>query len=332
MPTPSHRPLTARPTLRRLVGGLVAIALLAGCAATEDEPTGARVLVTTDQGSRSLLDKDGIKVSEGDRVLDVVSEVAEVTLDDDGDTVTAIDGTAASGDQAWTFWVNGVEIRGGPIPAADERGDVLQQADVATVRAAEVADGDTIWLDLRSDPDVGQPRGVVGTFPEPFLHGYGARRWPVRVECVDPRSDGCHEVRDVLVDYGIPAVVARLRSMESAHTARVSVGLWKDIRVDPAMRLAEDGVAVSGIYAVPQSDGRAIDLLDVSGRKVDTAGPGTGLIFASRFRDEAPSWAVTGTDEAGVAAAIEAWNSDVLHRNYAVVVRDGAITPLPVAR
>ncbi len=306
------------------------VGLLTGCAATEDEPTGTRVLVTADQGTRAVLDRSGIEVGEGTRVIDVLQQVAEVSLDDDGETVTAIDGNQATGDQAWTFWVNGVEIRGGPLPQSDEHPDVLQQADVATVQTAQVTDGDTVWFDLRSDAEIGQPRGVVGTFPEPFLHGYGARRWPVRVECFEPRSAPCKQVRDVLVGYDIPAVAAQFRSMETAHTARVSVGVWSEIRIDPALRIAERGVDASGVYAIPQEDGREIEMLDAGGETVEKLGAGTGLIFASRYRDEAPTWAVTGTDEAGVAAAIEAWNSDVLSRNYAVVVRDQKVTALPV--
>ncbi len=135
----------------------------------------------------------------------------------------------------------------------------------------------------------------------------------------------------MLVDYGIPAVSNRLRTSYNPESARISVGLWTDVREDPAAQLAERGPKASGIYAVPSEDGREIALLDAAGETVETAGPGTGLIFASRYRDETPSWAVTGTDMAGLRAAIEAWNADVLARRYAVVVRDRTVTGLPVA-
>ena len=35
---------------------------------------------------------------------------------------------------------------------------------------------------------------VVGSFPEPFLHGTGGKRLPVRIECIDPRGPACAPV------------------------------------------------------------------------------------------------------------------------------------------
>ncbi len=288
------------------------------------------MLVTADQGTTRVLDRSGVEVTDGESVLELLERTTEITLAADG-TVTAIDGTEATDGRAWAFWVNGVEIRDGALESQEGHPDERQQRTVATVREAEVNDGDTVWFDLRQDPQVGQPRGVVGTFPEPFVHGYAARSWPVRVECTEPRSDACHRVRDELVGYGTPAVTSLLRATDSPKTARVAVGTWSEIRVDPAMRLAERGPQGSGVFAKPAADGRTIELLDAAGKTVDTLGPGTGLIFASRYRDEAPSWAVTGTDAAGVQAAIDAWNADVLDRRYAVVIRDQQVIGLPVA-
>jgi hypothetical protein len=317
--------------LRWLVGMAAAAVLLTGCGTSESDPVGARVLVTTGQGANSVLDRSGVEVTDGESVLALLERVAKVGLSSDGATVLEIDGETANSGHRWTFWVNGVEIRDGALETDGDHPDAQQQETVVTARDAEVHDGDTVWFDLRQDPRVGQPRGVVGTFPEPFVHGYADRSWPVRVECADPRGDACHQVRDELVGYGTPAVTSLLRATESAHTARVSVGTWSEIRVDPAMKLAERGPGTSGVFAKPAPDGRSIELLDPTGKTVETVGPGTGLIFASRYRDEAPSWAVTGTDAAGVRAAIDAWSPDVLHRHYAVAVRDGRVTGLPVA-
>lgn len=322
--------LSARRTaVRWLIGGVIAAGLLTGCGQSDDEPKGARVLVTTDQGTTSVVDRSDISVEDGEPALEVLQRAAEVTLAADGKTIESIDGAEATDGRAWAFWVNGVEIRSGSLKTGEDI-NLQQRPVVETPQTAEVHDGDTVWFDLRSDPDVGTPRGVVGTFPEPFLHGFEGQRWPVRVECTEPRSTECRAVRDVLVEYGIPAVSNRLRTSYNPESTRISVGLWTDVREDPAAQLAERGPKASGIYAVPSKDGREISLLDPAGKTVETLGPGTGLIFASRYRDETPSWAVTGTDMAGLKAAIEAWNADVLSRHYAVVVRDEKVTGLPV--
>lgn len=317
--------------VRWLIGGVVAGGLLAGCGQSDEEPTGARVLVTSGQGTANVLDRSGITVEDGEPALKVLQRTADVELSADGTTIESIDGTKADDGRAWSFWINGVEIRSGGLKTGQDI-NVQQRPVVATPQTAEVHDGDTVWFDLRQDPDVGQPRGVVGTFPEPFLHGFEGQRWPVRVECTEPRSTECRAVRDVLVDYGIPAVSNRLRTSYNPESTRISVGLWADVREDPAAQLAERGPKDSGIYAVPSKDGREIALLDPAGETVETAGPGTGLIFASRYRDETPSWAVTGTDMAGLKAAVEAWSADVLLRHYAVVVRDQNVTGLPITR
>jgi hypothetical protein len=330
VPTSPVRSLSARRlALRLLIGGVIASGLLTGCGQSDEEPRGARILVTTDQGTKSVLDQANVPVEDGETVLDAVQRAADVTLGADGRTVESIDGATATGDRAWSFWVNGVEIRNGGLKAGEDI-NLQQRPVVETPQTAQVHDGDTVWFDLRTDPDVGRPRGVVGTFPEPFLHGFEGQRWPVRVECAEPRSTECRAVRDVLVGYGIPAVSNRLRTSYNPESTRISVGVWTEVREDPAAQLAERGPRASGIYAVPTANGRRIALLDPAGKTVETLGPGTGLIFASRYRDETPSWAVTGTDVEGVRAAIEAWNADVLGRHYAVVVRGQQVTGLPV--
>jgi hypothetical protein len=43
-----------------------------------------------------------------------------------------------------------------------------------------------------------------------------------------------------------------------------------------------------------------------------------------------PVWFVTGTDAAGVSAALQAFNAETLDQHFAVAVIDGAAIPLPV--
>lgn len=309
---------------------MVAAGAIAGCGQVDESGTGVRVLVTTDNGVGTVLDQAKIDIDDGESVLAVLQRVAKVTTDARG-TVTSIDGKVARGKARWSFWVNGVELRGGALEIGKDV-NVQQLPIVKTPRSAKLHNGDVVWFDLRPDADVGHPRGVVGTFPEPFVHGADGMRWPVRVECAEPRSAPCRTVRDTLVREGIPAVTNLLRTSYNPESARVSVGLWTAVREDPAAQLAERGPGASGVFAKPQPNGREIALLDAAGRPVRTLAAGTGLIFASRYREEPPSWAVTGTDEAGLLAAAEAWDVDVLARRLAVAVQNGTVTPLPVPK
>ena len=88
---------------------------------------------------------------------------------------------------------------------------------------------------------------------------------------------------------------------------RVLVGPWNTINADPVARLLAGGPQRSGVFAnfagVEPSVG--LTLLDARGRVAETLGRGAGLVAALRPDDGPPTWVVTGTDAAGVAAAIE---------------------------
>ena len=50
-----------------------------------------------------------------------------------------------------------------------------------------------------------------------------------------------------------------------------------------------------------------------------------------RYRGQPPTWFVTGTDAAGVAAAVQAFNSQTLDGHFAVAVVNDAAIPLALA-
>ena len=56
-----------------------------------------------------------------------------------------------------------------------------------------------------------------------------------------------------------------------------------------------------------------------------------GLIAATRYMSQPPVWYVTGTDAAGVAAAVRRFGADTLDAHFAVAVVDDAAIPLPDA-
>jgi hypothetical protein len=328
VPSPLRRPSRAR-RLALLAAVLTAGAGAAGCGQIDESGVGVRVLVTTDQGAQTVLDRAGVEASDDESALDVLKRAAKVTVDGRGD-VTAIDGRAAEGGRRWTLWLNGSPMRSGVLKATGEDVNLQQLPVLDTVRTTKVSEGDTIWLDLGARSPV-VARGVVGTFPEPFLHGQEGKRWPVRVECGQERSQACRMVRDALVRYGIPAVSNLVRTSYNPGSARIAVGTWAQLREDPSLGLAERGAATTGISVVPAKDGRSIGLADAQGKTTRTLGAGSGAIFATRWRDEPPSWAVTGTDEAGVLRAAGALDETVLRKRIAVGVQGGEVIGVPVA-
>lgn len=327
MPSSPVRPSRAR-LLGLLLVLLAGLAGATGCGQIDEKGAGVRVLVTSDLGARTLLDERRVEASDDEPALDVLRRAATVDVDAKG-TVTAIDGRRAAGDRRWTLWLNGSPQRSGALAATGEDVNLQKLPVLDTATTTKVSEGDTLWLDLSSSPLVA--RGVVGTWPEPFLHGQEGKRWPVRVECGQQRGRACRMVRDALVRYGIPAVTNLVRTSYNPESARIAVGTWAQLREDPSIGLAERGARTTGIPVVPARDGRSIGLTDAEGRDVRTLGAGAGAIFATRWRDEPPSWAVTGTDEAGVLRAAGALDETVLRKRIAIGIVGGDVLGVPVA-
>ncbi len=329
-------PSILRPWRALRGGGLLALGLvglaLTGCGGT-DRGTGARVLVTDRFGEVQVLDRRDVPVEDGDHVLDVLRRATDVRSDRTGD-VTQIGDRAATGQRRWRFLINGVPAETGALDDTQPTNE-QRPTDRQTASEAPIHDGDTVWFD-RADlgdprrPVATPPRGAVGLFPEPFVHGFEGKRWPLRLECVDPRGDACRQVRDLIVRYGLPASVAPLRSSYNPETARIAVGTWRDLRQDPAAGLLELGPRVSGVFLRPRADGRQVQLLAADGSVARTLGPGTGLVVASRYRDEPPSWIVSGTDADGLARAIAAFDERTLRNRLAIAVSGGDVIALPV--
>ena len=59
-------------------------------------------------------------------------------------------------------------------------------------------------------------------------------------------------------------------------------------------------------------------------------GAGAGLVAATRFLDQQPTWVVTGTDQVGVAAAAAALVEGRLKDRFAVALELGREVPLPL--
>jgi hypothetical protein len=215
----------------------------------------------------------------------------------------------------WFYYVNGVEASKG---AAD----------------TNVHPGDRIWWDLHDWSQTADVPAVVGSFPEPFVHGIGGKRLPVRVECVELSSPPCETVVARLRAAGVPAGVAAIGPGDEPSTLRVLVGPWPAVRATPATQAIERGPRASGVYARFAGDGHTLTLLDARGRATKTLVAGAGLVAATRYAEEAPVWVVTGTDVAGVSRAASAFGEATLRNRFALALEpSGTPRALPsVAR
>jgi hypothetical protein len=232
-----------------------------------------------------------------------------------GRFVQSIDGLTGKGAGAttdWFFYVNGIAADRGAAEYELSPGDVVQWD----------------YRDWRAAMDV---RAIVGAFPEPFVHGTGGRRRPVRVECGDGDSAPCRRVKAKLREAGVPATGATLGASGSRNVARVVVAEWSRARALPSARLVEQGPRRSGVFARFSAQGAKLELLGEDGKPaVRTAGPGTGLVAALVPREDELVWLVTGTDVAGLERAADALDKRTLRDAFAVAVTAAGPVKLPV--
>ena len=192
----------------------------------------------------------------------------------------------------------------------------------------KVHGGDRIWLDQNDRGIAPEIPAVVGAFPEPFVHGSDGKRLPARVECENPRAGACAAVAEKLVSLGVVAGRSIISRSAADATLRILVGPWKRLRGrDLEADSLDAGPRSSGVYARFDASADRLVVLDPAGRPARTLGAGTGLIAATREKDRQPVWFVTGTDDAGVAAAARALDESVLSDRFALAIS----ADLPVA-
>ncbi len=300
-----------------LLAALATAAAVAGCGLGPGDPQGgdgASVRVTRDFGRETLSVATTPKLREGQTAMRLLRSNNEVETRFGGGFVQAIDGLAGGGEGGtldWFFYVNGIEADRGAAEYELSPGDVVQWD----------------YRDWRETMDV---RAIVGAFPEPFLHGLDGKRFPVRVECEDVESGACRSVKNVLVDAGVPATGSTLGAPGNQNVIRVVVAPWASARGLNTARAIESGPRRSGVFARFAEEGERLELLDLDGDVVRTAGPDTGLIAALRPTDEELLWLVTGGSEQAVDDAAAAFTAGALRDAFAIAVEGEKVSKLPL--
>jgi hypothetical protein len=277
-------------------------AAVAGCGLGPGKDEGdVELTVTRDYGSKVMLQKSD-SIRESDTVLRVLDRNADITTRYGGGFIQSIDGLAGgqSGGRRsdWFFYVNGVES---PIGSAEY----------------DPSGGDRIWWDYRDWTAAMRVPTVVGSWPEPFLHGFQGHRWPAILDC-RAAAPICEAANQRLSPLGVKT------SGPIADAIVVVVGTWNVVRTNQSAALLADGPDQSGVFARFVGTRKPLlEVLDQQGQPAGSIGKGGGLIAALRPADGPPTWVVTGTDAKGVAAAAGLLG-DALRNHYALATQPGA--------
>ena len=311
--------MARRPLLAILLALLSLVATACSInAGSEKGP--AHVVVTRDfGGSAPLVSRTEDPIASGETVMRMLMRFSDVKTRYGGRFVNAVNGleSKSAGDRRldWFYYVNGIE---------------------ADVGAAErkVQGSDRVWWDYHDWSGVMRIPAVVGSFPEPFIHGTEGKRFPVRIDCGQDDADACDEASTRLDDAGITPSTSAIGAAAGKEVLRLVIGTWDEVRADAAARQVEEGPDESGVFArfdpAAAPDRYELDLLDWHGGTVRTLGAGAGLVAATRFEDQAPTWVVTGTDSVGVDRAVALLLERILQNRFAVASDGRSPIALPL--
>lgn len=298
-----------------LVSALAAVGC--GFGAGEASEGTATLTITLDHGAEQLREATTEDPAESDSVIRFLDREAEITTRFGGNFVQSIDGLAGrlEGNARfdWFFYVNGYWS---PIGAGEAR----------------VHPGDRIWWDYREWSAAYTVPAVVGSFPEPFLHGYDGERLSVQLDCRIEPADACDRVERALAERGVDVEPEPLDG-RAGEALRILVGPYDALAGDPAADLLSKGPGSSGVFATIAGVGRGsftIKPIDASGTVHAGSSDGAGLIAATRRGNDQATWFVTGTDPQGVEAAASHFNVENLRNRFALWIIDGQPVPLPL--
>jgi Domain of unknown function (DUF4430) len=306
--------MTSRPAVTAIA--IVCAIAIAGCGLGAGKSTSGVVTlaVTRDFGAAPVGSVTEKNIPGSQTVMRMLEQSFKVTTRYSGGFVESIAGHAGSSSRLdWFYYVNGIEASMGAA-------------------GTSVNKGDRIWWDLHDWTATDSIPAVVGSFPEPFVHGINGRRYPTTLECATDINTACQRVTSELDAIGVKVASQGLGAGGSGtDSLAVVVGTWKDVQGEFAASMIQAGPASSGIYArFSGRDGSALALLNPHGQVVRTLGPGAGLIAATANSSTAPVWIITGTDVAGVSAAAAALTAARLRDHFALAVHGQADFPVPL--
>ena len=303
---------------RRAAVTAVAIAsaiAIAGCGLGAGKSTSGVVTLTVTRGfgTASVGEATEKSIPGSQTVMRLLERSFKVTTRYGGGFVQSIAGQSGSSSRRdWFYYVNGIEAPAG-------------------AGGTSVHKGDRIWWDLHDWSATDSIPAVVGSFPEPFVHGTGGRRLPTTLACGSDVGAACKRVAAEFKAIGVPTPTVLLGTGSGSDSLAVVVGTWHDLHGELAATLIEHGPSASGVYArFTGATASSLQLLNPGGHVARTLGPGAGLIAATGQSETGTVWMITGTDVAGVSAAAAAFTSAHLRDHFALAVQGATDLPVPV--
>jgi len=306
---------------------LLGAVILCGCSTQPGQGSGGnitvRVVSTRDLGG-SLMFDETIDVPQGTSAMDALKLVSEVETAYGGGFINAIDG-----------------IRSAYTGGGDEKGDwfICANGILSNAGALDYTlhDGDILHCDFHQWSFRTFIPAIIGDFPEPFLHGYEGEVRPTVIAYEDRFEDMASELESMLAGLGVADVtIQRAGDLEGStkqHSNLVIIGT-SDCDLISELNQAWNRLG----FFVHFEDGLMV-VYDSEGKVEGEYGAGCGVIQATQNPwnprgigvCENVAWMVSGTDDAGVASAVDAMINryDGFHYAFAAAITDSEVIRVP---
>lgn len=305
---------------------LLGMLVLSACSTATVAETGSitvRVAATRNFGQELLFD-EMLEVPAGTSAMDALMKVAEVETAYGGGFVEAINGIRSgfTGSQPvetdWFIYINSIQSNTGALDYKLQDGDIEHW---------DFHD----WSFHQFIP------AIVGDFPEPFLHGYGGAVYPTIVVYQAGWEGDARRIADKLENLGVESVSIRgsneLKGDEKESCNLVLLGT-PDLPL-----IAELNEVWKRLGFFTRFQGGLLEVFDSRGEAAAEYGAGAGVIQATRSPwnpkgtgvCENAVWIVSGSDTAGVKAAVDTLVDRAPDFRYAcaVVIADGEVVRVP---
>jgi len=297
-------------------------AALSACATETSGYTGSditvRIVVTQGFGRELMLDET-LKLPAGTDAMNAVRQIADVETAYGGGFVNAINGISSDNvKKDWLIYANGISMNSGALDY-------------------ELQQGDTLHFDFRDWGFRIFIPAIIGSFPEPFLHGFEGKVNPTVIVYEGALAETAADLESRLKNLGVTDVdiqhIDNLMDDEKKHSNLIILG------TSNCNLISEVNAVWNRMGFFIRFEGNDIEVYDSKGEVTARYGPGCGVIEATQSPWNPRGigvcdnvvWVVSGIDEAGVMEAAEIlldWNTELQH-SYALIVSDGDIIKVP---
>jgi len=191
-----------------------------------------------------------------------------------------------------------------------------------------------VWWDYHRWKNGPSISAVIGSYPEPFLHGYRGKVKPALIMVAGSEPGLAGGLQESLKSQGVAQI--KVTDIDENNIANRSgptiiVGAWGQLQQSDYLNKFNRAYSRNGTGVHFTEQG--LELLDWNGKGLRSIAGSAGIIVASGegLGDDSPLWLVAGTDRIGLQYALDLFNRpDQIKGHYGLAITAQELIVLPL--